>query len=112
ARAPPRAARAPAGGSGSARGPARAAMLAAAGLLAASCLQDDGRRFNPLRSLGPPDVQDEREVGAQFDAEIRKHVVLIDDPVVLGYVNDLGQQLAASLWPPPFPYPVSSGRDS
>jgi len=95
-----------------ARGLGRAALLAAAGLSAWGCLQDDGRSFNPLRSLGPPEVEDERELGAQFDAEIRKHVILIDDPVVLGYVNDLGQQLAASLGPQPFPYRFRVVRDS
>jgi predicted Zn-dependent protease len=67
------------------------------GALTAGCLQDDGRRFNPLRQLGTPDPQDEREIGAQFDEELRKHVVLIDDPVVAGTVNELGQQLVAGL---------------
>lgn len=90
-----------------------AGALAAALLLAAAaaCLQDDGRRFNPLRQLGPPDVEDERDLGASFDAEIRKHVVLIDDPVVLGYVNDLGQELASGLEPKPFPYRFRVVRD-
>ena len=97
----------------SARRRRHAGALAAALLLAgaAACLQDDGRRFNPLRQLGPPDVEDERDLGASFDAEIRKHVVLIDDPVVLGYVNDLGQELAAGLEPKPFPYRFRVVRD-
>src|SRR5262245_38841905 len=70
------------------------ALLAIA---AAGCIQDDGRRFHPLRQLGPPDPQDERDIGAKFDEELRKHVVLIDDPVVAGYVNEIGQQLVAGL---------------
>ncbi len=78
--------------------PRRAARLAAVlAVAAAGCLQDDGRRFNPLRQLGSPDPQHERDIGAQFDAELRKHVVLIDDPVVAGYVNEVGQQLVAGL---------------
>ncbi len=86
-------------------------LCAALALVAAGCLQDDGRRFNPLRQLGPPDVQDEREIGARFDEEIRKHVVLIDDPVVAGFVNDLGQQLVASLERQPFVYRFRVVRD-
>jgi predicted Zn-dependent protease len=86
-------------------------LAAALALAAAGCLQDDGRRFNPLRQLGPPDVQDEREIGAQFDEEIRKHVVLIDDPVVAGFVNDLGQQVVASLERQPVVYRFRVVRD-
>ena len=90
----------------------RAAGLAALlGVAAAGCLQDDGRRFNPLRQLGPPDVQDERDIGAQFDEEIRKHVVLIDDPVVAGFVNEIGQQLVAGLDRQPFVYRFRVVRD-
>ncbi|TFG94186.1 MAG: hypothetical protein E4H11_07230 [Myxococcales bacterium] len=87
-------------------------VIAALALAAAGCLQDDGRRFNPLRQLGPPDVQDERDIGAQFDEEIRKHVVLIDDPVVAGFVNEIGQQVVASLELQPFVYRFRVVRDS
>jgi predicted Zn-dependent protease len=87
-------------------------FFAALALLAAGCLQDDGRRFNPLRQLGPPDVQDERDIGAQFDEEIRKHVVLIDDPVVAGFANEIGQQVVASLGRQPFVYRFRVVRDS
>jgi len=80
-------------------------------IAAAGCLQDDGRRFNPLRQLGPPDVQDERDIGAEFDQEIRKHVVLIDDPVVAGYVNEIGQELVAGLERQPFVYRFRVIRD-
>jgi predicted Zn-dependent protease len=91
---------------------ARIAAALAAALAAGGCLQDDGRRFNPLRQLGPPDVQDERDLGAQFDAELRKHVVLIDDPVVAGFVNELGQELVAGLERQPYVYRFRVVRDA
>ncbi len=86
-------------------------IAVAIAIATAGCLQDDGRRFNPLRQLGPPDVQDERDIGAEFDAEIRKHVVLIDDPVVAGFVNEIGQQLVAGLDRQPFVYRFRVVRD-
>jgi len=86
-------------------------LVAALALAAGGCLQDDGRRFNPLRQLAPPDVQDERDIGAQFDEEIRKHVVLIDDPLVAGFVNEIGQQLVAGLDRQPFVYRFRVVRD-
>ncbi len=87
-------------------------IAALLGIAATGCLQDDGRRFNPLRALGPPDPQDERDLGAQFDAELRKHVVLIDDPVVAGYANEVGQELVAGLGErQPFVYRFRVVRD-
>lgn len=91
------------------RGPRAAAALCAA--LAVGCLQDDGRRWNPLRTFAPPGIEDERTLGAEFDGEIREHVVLIDDPLVTGYLNELGQQLVAGLDEQPFVYRFRVVRD-
>jgi predicted Zn-dependent protease len=96
------------------RGARRPGALLAAALgaaLATGCLQDDGRRWNPLRSFAAPGIEDERAIGAEFDAEIREHVALIDDPLVTGYLNELGQQLVAGLDEQPFVYRFRAVRD-
>ena len=75
----------------------RAGLLAA---LAAAALACAG---SPL-DLGSVDEDKERDVGAQVDAAIRAQVELIDDPVVLGFVNELGQRIVETLEPQPFIY--------
>ncbi len=69
-----------------------------------SCIQDDGRRWNPLRSFVEVTEDDERNVGASVDEAIREHVRLIDDPVVLGFLHELGQSMVATIEPQPFVY--------
>jgi predicted Zn-dependent protease len=86
-----------------------AAPLAARLLLClialAGCVQDDGTRFNPLRQLaGEVNDDDERQLGMQFDRELQKHVRVIYDPVVAGYLNDLGQKIVSQIEPQPFIY--------
>jgi len=41
-------------------------------------------------------TQQEMQIGAQQSAQINQQVPLVDDPVIVGYVNQLGQQLAAT----------------
>ncbi|MDH3686437.1 MAG: M48 family metalloprotease [Myxococcales bacterium] len=53
---------------------------------------------------GKVDEDGERDVGQQVDAAIRSQVDLIDDPVVLGFVNELGQRIVETLEPQPFIY--------
>ncbi|MEE9609438.1 MAG: M48 family metalloprotease, partial [Myxococcota bacterium] len=70
----------------------------------AACVQDDGGRFNPIKDLTTVSVDEEREIGLRFDREIRKHVEVINDPVVAGFINDLGQEMVRTIEPQPFIY--------
>jgi predicted Zn-dependent protease len=85
---------------------ARAARLAA-GLLAAAataCLQDDGSRFNPIQDALSVSDDDERELGLQFDEQLRQMVVVVEDPLIAGFIHDLGQEIVRTLEPQPFIY--------
>ena len=55
-------------------------------------------------NFGKVDEDGERDVGAEVDRAIRAQVDLIDDPVVLGFVNELGQRIVQTLEPQPFIY--------
>ena len=67
-------------------------------------MQDDGTRFNPIRDLTSVSDDDERQLGMDFDRELQKHVRVIYDPVVAGYLNDLGQKIVRQIEPQPFIY--------
>jgi predicted Zn-dependent protease len=71
---------------------------------ALACVQGDGSRFNPIDAYTKVSVEQEREIGAEFDSQIREHIHLIDDPVVLGFINDLGQSIVRKIEPQPFIY--------
>jgi predicted Zn-dependent protease len=68
------------------------------------CVQNDGSRFNPIEAYTKVSVEQEREIGAAFDSQIQEHVRLIDDPVVLEFVNDLGRSIVRTIEPQPFIY--------
>ena len=70
----------------------------------AGCVQDDGTRFNPIKDMTSVSDDEERELGLQFDRELRKKVVVIEDPVVAGFINDLGQEIVRTIEPQPFIY--------
>jgi len=91
---------------GPARRLARGAPLLAAGLSLASCVGADGSPVNPLKKMigAEVSIDQEREWGYQFDGEIAKKVTLIDDPIVVGFVNDLGQDIVRQIEPQPFIY--------
>jgi len=72
--------------------------------IALACVQDDGSTFNPLRELTEVTDDDERELGMEFDRQLQEAVVVIDDPVVTGFVNDLGQSIVETLEPQPYVY--------
>jgi predicted Zn-dependent protease len=78
-------------------------LLALLLLAAAACAGRDGRRFD-LASIAEVSEDDERSLGAQVDAAIQAQIPVIDDPVVLGFVNELGQRIVATLEPQPFIY--------
>jgi len=71
---------------------------------ALSCVQNDGSRFNPIDAYTKVSVKQEREIGAAFDSQIQEHIRLIDDPVVLEFLNDLGQSIVRTIEPQPFIY--------
>ena len=86
---------------------ARATLLGiAATLPLVSCVGPDGLPVNPLKKMIGTEVsvEQEREWGYQFDQEIAKKVTLIDDPIVVGFVNDLGQDIVRGIEPQPFIY--------
>jgi predicted Zn-dependent protease len=82
----------------------RAGLLGLAALLGAACVQEDGRRLDPVRAAVSVSEDDELSVGIRADAQIQDQVSLIDDPVVLGLVHDLGQRIVATTQPQPFLY--------
>jgi predicted Zn-dependent protease len=69
------------------------------------CVQDDGHRLS-LKNLVIPSYSDDdlSQLGMDADREIREQVEIIDDPVVSGFLNELGQQLVGEIEPQPFVY--------
>ncbi len=84
----------------------RAALLCAVPLALAvyGCVQNDGTRWTPLDSFELMSLDDERVLGMEFDRELESHFRLIRDPVVVGFLHDLGQQIVAGVEPQPFVY--------
>jgi predicted Zn-dependent protease len=78
-------------------------FLSALALGAAACAKNGGLGFDPL-AFAHVTEDEERSLGAQVDAAIQAQVPLIDDPVVLGFLNDLGQRIVATIEPQPFIY--------
>jgi predicted Zn-dependent protease len=80
-----------------------AVLLSAVAAL--GCVQDDGERLS-AKDLFIPSYSDDdlRQLGMDADRAIQKQVRIIDDPLVLGFVNTLGQQLVEEIEPQPFVY--------
>jgi predicted Zn-dependent protease len=81
-------------------------LIALALGLAIGCASKSGK-FDPIGAIGSiseVSEEDERSLGAQVDAAIQAQVPMIDDPVVLGFVNELGQRIVAQIEPQPFIY--------
>ncbi len=86
--------------------PGRAARgCAAAALLAAGCLSFRELPKNPLAS--EIDVEDEIELGAQIHKQVRASAPMIHDPLLLDFVNAIGQELVAATEPQPYTYRFS-----
>ena len=80
-------------------------MTAGGSSCPAACIQDNGSRFNPVRDITEVSEDDERKIGLQFDQEIRNHVTIVEDPIVIAaFINDLGQEIVRSIEPQPFIY--------
>ncbi len=86
----------------------KARVLAGVLVLAAAapgCVQDDGTRFSPVDLVIPSYSDDDlRQLGMDADRGIQKQVEIIYDPVISGYLNELGQELASQIEPQPFIY--------
>lgn len=57
-------------------------------------------------------VDDERQLGRNFALAARAQLPFLDDPFVVGYVNDIGQRIAVSLQDSFFEYHFSVVRES
>ena len=57
-----------------------------------------------LTACGTLSVDDEKKLGAQYQAELRKQLVFVRDPVTVNYVRQFGLQLASSARPSPFDF--------
>ncbi len=73
-------------------------------LVVAGCVQNDGTRWTPLETFELMSLDDERTLGMEFDRELESHFRLIRDPVVVGFLHDLGQQIVGGVEPQPFVY--------
>jgi predicted Zn-dependent protease len=85
---------------------ARLLLIALALGTAAGCAGESGK-FDPIGAIGAiaeVSEEEERSLGAQVDEAIQAQVPMIDDPVVLGFVNELGQRIVAQIEPQPFIY--------
>lgn len=87
----------------------RRSLAAAAALLAAlaACASDKkggSSGWNPVRQLTDVSEDQERDLGMKFDAEVSKHLTMVDDPVVLSFVHDLGNEILKKVPHQPFLY--------
>lgn len=75
------------------------ALLAAVAVALAGCLRAPPNPFS--RDLS---IENEIELGAQIHSQIRAQAPLVTDPILLAYLNELGQELVAVTEPQPFVY--------
>jgi predicted Zn-dependent protease len=77
---------------------ALAALLACAGCQRA-------RQVDPMDLVAPEiDADQERELGYEFDRALQQQLRVIDDPVVAGFLNDLGREILAGAGTQPHIY--------
>ncbi len=62
--------------------------------------------------FGSFSIKDEIELGRKFNVLVRSRMPLVQDPEVVGYVNDVVQRLVAAIPPRPFPFTVSVLRNN
>ncbi|HTO06178.1 MAG TPA: M48 family metallopeptidase [Myxococcota bacterium] len=55
-------------------------------------------------ACGTISVEEEKEIGAQIQAQRRKEMTFVRDPVCVNYIRQFGAQLAASARPSPFEF--------
>ncbi len=57
-----------------------------------------------LSACGTLSVQEEKQMGAQAQSQLRKQLTFVRDPVTVSYVRKLGESLAAAARPSPFEF--------
>ncbi len=57
-----------------------------------------------LAACGTLSVQEEKQMGAQTQAQLRKQLTFVRDPVTVNYVRKLGESLAKAARPSPFEF--------
>jgi predicted Zn-dependent protease len=57
-----------------------------------------------LSACGTLSVQEEKQMGAQAQAQLRKQLTFVRDPVTVNYVRKLGENLASAARPSPFEF--------
>lgn len=88
----------------------RLRLAAAIGCLAAlaACAGDPRAGgdpgWNPVRQLTDTSEDQERELGMKFDEEVSKHLPMVEDPTVLAFVHDLGNEILRKIPQQPFVY--------
>jgi predicted Zn-dependent protease len=79
--------------------------LSRAACVVALCLCGPGASVAGLNPLAQEmSIEDEKELGAQAHRQIRDHADLVTDPVLLWYLNELGQSVVHVTEPQPFLY--------
>src|SRR5262249_13185890 len=53
---------------------------------------------------GTLSVPEEQSLGRQMAAEVRRELVFVNDPVIVGYVRNLGESILRAAGPQPFEY--------
>ena len=57
-----------------------------------------------LTACGTLSVQEEKQMGAQYQAQLRKELTFVRDPVTVSYVRKFGESLAKAARPSPFEF--------
>lgn len=57
-----------------------------------------------LAACAPLSVSQERQLGVQFERDARRQFRFVNDPVVVGYVRNIGNQIVAATGPQAFEY--------
>ncbi len=85
----------------------RVVLAAALGvaLAAPGCLRFRDLPSNPLAN--EISVEDEIELGASIHKQVRASVPMVHDPILLDFVNAIGQEIVATTEPQPFTYRFS-----
>lgn len=85
---------------------ARLRALIACALLfgAPGCIQDDGRRFDPIPGHTRMSTDAESEIGWDFDQKAQQFLPLVTDLEVLEFLDDLGNYMVEKLGDQPFDY--------
>lgn len=71
---------------------------------AAGCIQDDGRRFDPVPGRTRMSIDSEREIGWDFDQKAQQFLPLVTDLEVLEFLDDLGNYMVEKVGDQPFDY--------